>query len=174
LIRRRYFSDEIPAPAWSIPSSQSSSQRIDESFIEDDQSYNTRYFLLLFKKSFSCFVPLLTNFIVNCSRTSDPYKYNMLPPLPAQRNLTPPPTLYPQQPVSVSESYSFPRFSLSGSSEMSASSRTKRSDINVWRSICLLIGHCYCTDMYSFTWSKVMFVLILCSNCNLSTDSFIF
>ncbi|GAU19704.1 hypothetical protein TSUD_78290 [Trifolium subterraneum] len=106
LIRRRYFSDEIPAPAWSIPSSQSSSQRIDDSFIEDDQSYNT-------------------------SRSSDPYKYNMLPPLPAQRNLTPPPTLYPQQPVSVSENYSFPRFSLSGSSEMSASSRTKRSDINV-------------------------------------------
>lgn len=114
LIRRRYFSDEIPAPTWSIPSPQRSSQRIDEissqrideSFIDDDQSYNT-------------------------GRSSDPYKYNMLPPLPAQRNLTPPPTLYPQQPVSVSESYGYPRFSLSGSSEMSASSRTKRSDINV-------------------------------------------
>lgn len=86
LIRRRYFSDEIPAPTWSIPSPQRSSQRIDEissqrideSFIDDDQSYNT-------------------------GRSSDPYKYNMLPPLPAQRNLTPPPTLYPQQPVSVSE-----------------------------------------------------------------------
>jgi len=83
-------------------------------------------------KSFSCFVQLLTKFtVVDCSRSSDPYKYNMLPPLPAQRNLTPPPTLYPQQPVSVSESYSYPRFSLSGSSEMSASSRIKRSDINV-------------------------------------------
>ncbi|XP_027366291.1 small GTPase LIP1 [Abrus precatorius] len=107
LIRRRYFSDEIPSPAWSIPSAQRPAQRIDENFIEDDhQSYNT-------------------------GRMSDPYKYNMLPPLPAQRNLTPPPTLYPQQPVSVSENYSFPRFSLSGSSEISTSARTKRSDINV-------------------------------------------
>ncbi|KAK7358909.1 hypothetical protein VNO77_00850 [Canavalia gladiata] len=107
LIRRRYFSDEIPAPAWSIPSDQRPAQRIDENFIEDDhQSYNT-------------------------SLSSDPYKYNMLPPLPAQRNLTPPPTLYPQQPVSVSENYSFPRFSLSGSLEISTSARTKRSDINV-------------------------------------------
>ncbi|KAG5000191.1 hypothetical protein JHK82_021354 [Glycine max] len=105
LIRRRYFSDEIqiPSPAWSIPSVQRQAQRIDENFTEDDQSYNT----------------------------SDPYKYNMLPPLPAQRNLTPPPTLYPQQPVSVSENYSFPRFSLSGSSEISTVARTKRSDINV-------------------------------------------
>ncbi|XP_020206863.1 small GTPase LIP1 [Cajanus cajan] len=107
LIRRRYFSDETPSPAWSIPSSvQRPAQRIDENFIEDDHSYST-------------------------SRSSDPYKYNMLPPLPAQRNLTPPPTLYPQQPVSVAENYSFPRFSLSGSSEISSVARTKRSDINV-------------------------------------------
>ncbi|KAG5029743.1 hypothetical protein AAZX31_05G172200 [Glycine max] len=108
LIRRRYFSDEIqiPSPAWSIPSVQRQAQRIDENFTEDDQSYDT-------------------------SLSSDPYKYNMLPPLPAQRNLTPPPTLYPQQPVSVSENYSFPRFSLSGSSEISTVARTKRSDINV-------------------------------------------
>ncbi|CAL0306624.1 unnamed protein product [Lupinus luteus] len=108
LIRRRYFSDETPAPnAWSIPSVQMPSQRIDDNFIEEDQS------------------------IYNTSRRSDPYNYNMLPPLPAQRNLTPPPTLYPQQPVSVSENYSFPRFSLSGSSEISSAARTKRSDINV-------------------------------------------
>ncbi|KAK7399464.1 hypothetical protein VNO78_10647 [Psophocarpus tetragonolobus] len=106
LIWRRYFSDEIPSPAWSVPSVQRPAQRIDENFMEDDQSYNT-------------------------SLSSDPYKYNMLPPLPAQRNLTPPPTLYPQQPVSVSENYSFPRFSLSGSSEISTVARTKRSDINV-------------------------------------------
>jgi len=43
LIRRRYFSDEIPSPAWSIPSVQRPAQRIDENFIEDDQSYNKRY-----------------------------------------------------------------------------------------------------------------------------------
>lgn len=53
LIRRRYFSDEIPSPAWSVPSVpsvQRSSQRIDENFIDDDdhQYYNTRYFLLVF------------------------------------------------------------------------------------------------------------------------------
>ncbi|KAL1326905.1 hypothetical protein HN51_037029 [Arachis hypogaea] len=126
LIRRRYFSDEMPAPRpwsipsapratqridddddqWSIPSAQRLPQRIDDNFIEDDQSYST-------------------------SVSSDPYKYDTLPPLPAQRNLTPPPTLYPQQPVSVTENYSFPRFSLSGSSEINAAMRTKRSDINV-------------------------------------------
>lgn len=65
-----------------------------------------------------------------CSFIGDPYKYNVLPPLPAQRNLTPPPTLYPQQPVSVSESYSLPRFSVTAPE--SSSSRSKRSDINVW------------------------------------------
>ena len=64
-------------------------------------------------------------------RDSRPLRALLLPPLPAQRNLTPPPTLYPQQPVSVSENYSFPRFSLSGSSEISTVARTKRSDINV-------------------------------------------
>ncbi|MED6148731.1 hypothetical protein PIB30_055591 [Stylosanthes scabra] len=91
---------------WSMPSAQRLPQRIDDNFIEDDQSYST-------------------------SLSSDTYKYDTLPPLPAQRNLTPPPTLYPQQPVSVSENYSFPRFSLSGSSEINAAMRTKRSDINV-------------------------------------------
>ncbi|KAI4317187.1 hypothetical protein L6164_025078 [Bauhinia variegata] len=108
LIRRRYFSEELPAPnPWSISPVKRPAQRIDENLIDEtDRSYNT-------------------------SHGGDPYKYNMLPPLPAQRNLTPPPTLYPQQPVSVSENYSFPRFSLYGSSEISTASRTKRSDINV-------------------------------------------
>nr|XP_025683314.1 small GTPase LIP1 isoform X3 [Arachis hypogaea] len=103
LIRRRYFSDELPAPSWSVSPVQRNTQRIDE----DDHSYTT-------------------------SLSSDPYNtYNMLPPLPAQRNLTPPPTLYPQWPVSVSENHSFPRFSLSDSSENTAATRTKRSYINV-------------------------------------------
>lgn len=74
----------------------------------------------------------LTQFPFDCSVRSDPYKYNMLPPLPAQRNLTPPPTLYPQQPVSVSENYSLPRFALNGSAEVSSTARSRRSDINVW------------------------------------------
>ena len=46
--------------------------------------------------------PLPLFFVGKCSISGDPYKYNTLPPLPAQRNLTPPPTLYPQQPVSSS------------------------------------------------------------------------
>ncbi|QCD84759.1 small GTPase LIP1 [Vigna unguiculata] len=106
LIRRRYFSDEIPSPAWSIPSVPRPAQRIDENFTEDDLPYSRR--------SLS---------------GGDPFKFNT--PLPAQRNLTPPPTLYPQQPVSVSETHTFPRYSLSGISEISAVARTKRSDINV-------------------------------------------
>lgn len=70
-------------------------------------------------------------FSLPCSLQGDPYKYNMLPPLPAQRNLTPPPTLYPQQPVAVSENYSIPRFVYSSYPEISSAARSKRSDINV-------------------------------------------
>ncbi|XP_062097959.1 small GTPase LIP1 [Humulus lupulus] len=108
LIRRRYFSDDLPASnSWSVSPIQRPVQRLDENLSDDDQSYK--------KTSFS----------------SDPYKYNVLPPLPAQRNLTPPPTLYPQQPVSVSENYNLPRFSLNGSSETGSAARSRRSDINV-------------------------------------------
>ncbi|XP_044470817.1 small GTPase LIP1 isoform X1 [Mangifera indica] len=108
LIRRRYFSDDLPASnPWSIPPVHRSVQRLDENFSDEEKPYNT--------KSFS----------------SNLYKHNMLPPLPAQRNLTPPPTLYPQQPVSVPENYSLPRFSLSSSQEISNTARSKRTDINV-------------------------------------------
>ncbi|KAB1210405.1 hypothetical protein CJ030_MR6G025436 [Morella rubra] len=106
LIRKRYFSDELPAPnPWSTSPVQRVSHRLDDSLSDEDQSYK------------------------NTSFIGDPYKYNVLPPLPAQRNLTPPPTLYPQQPVSVSESYSLPRFSVTAPE--SSSSRSKRSDMNV-------------------------------------------
>ncbi|KAF5751833.1 putative GTP-binding protein yptv3 [Tripterygium wilfordii] len=108
LIRRRYFSDEIPAPSpWSISPVQGTSQRLHENLIDDDPFYK------------------------NTSLGGDPYKYNMLPPLPAQRNLTPPPTLYPQQPASMPENYSYPRFSLSGAQELSSTERSKRTNINV-------------------------------------------
>ncbi|KAE7998198.1 hypothetical protein FH972_002764 [Carpinus fangiana] len=109
LIRRRYFSDELPAPTpWSVSPVQRASHRLDENLGDEELSYK------------------------NTSFSGDPYKYNVLPPLPAQRNLTPPPTLYPQQPVSVSESYSLPRFSITGSQEISSSNaRSKRLDINV-------------------------------------------
>jgi hypothetical protein len=69
-----------------------------------------------------------------CSFHGDPYKYNnTIPPLPAQRNLTPPPTLYPQQPVSTPDNYTIPRYSLSSVQETTnnGSARSKRMDINV-------------------------------------------
>ncbi|XP_062007157.1 small GTPase LIP1 isoform X2 [Rosa rugosa] len=109
LIRRRYFSDDLPAQSpWSISPVESPAQTVDENWSDEDHSYR--------KKS---------------SLHGDPYNYNMLPPLPAQRNLTPPPTLYPQQPVAVSENYSIPRFAYSSYSEISSAARSKRSDINV-------------------------------------------
>ncbi|KAI5588061.1 hypothetical protein BDE02_05G070800 [Populus trichocarpa] len=108
LIRRRYFSDELPASSpWSASPVQRSVQRLDENISDEDPFYKAT------------------------SLAGDSYKYNMLPPLPAQRNLTPPPTLYPQQPVSVRESYGIPRFPLSGSQETSNTARSKRMDINV-------------------------------------------
>ncbi|KAJ6678070.1 SMALL GTPASE LIP1 [Salix viminalis] len=108
LIRRRYFSEELPAPSpWSAYPVQRSVQRLDESTSDEDPFYKTT------------------------SSAGDPYKYNTLPPLPAQRNLTPPPTLYPQQPVSVAESYSISRFNLTGSQVISNTARSKRMDINV-------------------------------------------
>ncbi|GLT68910.1 hypothetical protein SLA2020_411030 [Shorea laevis] len=108
LIRRRYFPDELPASnPWST-SVQRPVHHVDENLIDEDQFYKNQSL-----------------------RSGDPYKYNTLPPLPAQRNLTPPPTLYPQQPVSVSENYTLPRFSLSSSQEINSSTRSKRADINV-------------------------------------------
>ncbi|XP_048437693.1 small GTPase LIP1 [Pyrus x bretschneideri] len=108
LIKRRYFSDDLPAQnPWSSSQVQRPAQTVDENWSDEDHSYR------------------------NASLRADPYKYNMLPPLPAQRNLTPPPTLYPQQPVSVSENYRLPRFSHNSYSEISSAARSKRSDINV-------------------------------------------
>lgn len=59
--------------------------------------------------------------------------YNGLAPLPAQRNLTPPPTLDPQQPVSSSDNYRYHRFSSPSLTDIS-SNRTSREHINVWYS----------------------------------------
>lgn len=74
---------------------------------------------------------ILTGASVVCSLSSNVYKYNTLPPLPAQRNLTPPPTLYPQQPMSTSENYNLPRFTMTGSPDF-GNTKSKRTDINVW------------------------------------------
>ncbi|XP_010261072.1 PREDICTED: uncharacterized GTP-binding protein At5g64813-like isoform X2 [Nelumbo nucifera] len=107
LIRRRYFSDELPAAnPWSITLAQKPFHRSGENLSDNDHFQN------------------------NTSLIGDPYKYSVVPPLPAQRTLAPPPTLYPQQPVSVSDNYSLPRFVLNGSPEI-GNTRSKRTDINV-------------------------------------------
>ncbi|XP_043722645.1 small GTPase LIP1-like [Telopea speciosissima] len=107
LIRRRYFSDDLPASSpWSTMPVQRPYHRSGEISSDDD------------------------HFSQNMSLSGDPYKYNAQPPLPAQRNLTPPPTLYPQQPVSVAENYNLPRFMLNESPEV-GNTRSKRMDINV-------------------------------------------
>ncbi|KAK6940074.1 Small GTPase [Dillenia turbinata] len=110
LIRRRYYSDDLPSKdTWSsMPIRRPFHQSRDN--LSDDDVYES-----------------IT------SLSGDPYKYNMLPPLPAQHNLTPPPTLYPQQPVSISESYSLPRFSQNATQEISYS-RPRRTDINLLKS----------------------------------------
>nr|CAD1843080.1 unnamed protein product [Ananas comosus var. bracteatus] len=106
LIRRRYFSDELPASnAWSASPVQTSTH-LGENLSDDDHFHK--------RLSFS----------------SGNYKYNTLAPLPAQRNLTPPPTLNPQQPMSASENYSFQRYSASSLPEIS-SIKSSRADINV-------------------------------------------
>ncbi|KAL2240980.1 small GTPase LIP1 [Sesamum indicum] len=106
LIRRRYFSDELPGAApWSAQVNRPLPQS-GEIVSDDDQQYRS------------------------LSLSGDPYKYNILPPLPAQRNLTPPPTLYPQQPMSTPDNYNIPRFAYTSSQEISTA-RSKRTDINV-------------------------------------------
>jgi len=80
---------------------------------------------------------LLTHSFPNffCSYGGQSYKYNGVAPLPAQRNLTPPPTLYLQQPMSSSsENYRYHRFS-SSSIPDSGGGRTSRADINIWLSV---------------------------------------
>lgn len=73
------------------------------------------------------------------SFSGESYKYNMAAPLPAQRNLTPPPSFYPQQPVSVfsdnipnNRNYQRLYSSSSGLPDFGgATARTSRVDINV-------------------------------------------
>lgn len=108
LIRRRYFSEELLASnPWSVSPSQRPVHHSGDSLSDDDHYRKAQ------------------------NLSGDPYKYNMLPPLPAQRNLTPPSTLYPQQPVSVSDNYHLPSFAMSAGSQEVGNSRSKRMDINV-------------------------------------------
>lgn len=108
LIGRRYFSDDLAATkSWPATPLQRPVKRSSEIIGDDYEYYN------------------------NTSRSGDGnYNYNVLPPLPAQHNLTPPPTLYPQQPVSTPDNYNLPRSPLLGSLE-TTNLRSKRTDINV-------------------------------------------
>lgn len=46
LIRRRYFSDDLPASnPWSIPPVHRSVQRLDENFSDEEKPYNTKRYL---------------------------------------------------------------------------------------------------------------------------------
>ncbi|KAK6938229.1 Small GTPase [Dillenia turbinata] len=100
LIRRRYYSDNMPSKdTWSSTPIQRPFHHSRDNLSDDDI------------------------FQTITSSSGDPYKYNMLPPLPAQHNLTSPPSLYLQQPVSISENYSFPRFSQNSTREISYSRR---------------------------------------------------
>lgn len=110
LIKRRYFSDDLLAPSpWSTTPVQrpvQHSTQSNDNLIDDD------------------------TFFKNTSGSSDPFNYKALPPLTAQRNLTPPPTLYPQQPMPVTENRGFPRFIYASSPETN-SARSRRTDIDV-------------------------------------------
>lgn len=90
------------------------------------------------------------------SLSGETYKYNVHPPLPAQCNLAPPPTLYPQQPMSASENYRYPRYSATGLPEVS-SNKSKRADINVWSSERLL----FCCSLSLEEWAVLAVFIIL-------------
>lgn len=107
LIRRRYFPDELP------PSNPWSASPMRRSFSSSDDIKSTE-----------------DQFGNLASLNGDPYKYNVLPPLPAQHSLTPPPTLYPQRPMLTPEANNVPRYSLASAAELSYT-RPKRTDINV-------------------------------------------
>ncbi|KAG6534538.1 small GTPase LIP1-like isoform X1 [Zingiber officinale] len=101
LIRRRYFSDEPPAPTpWSINPLQNSLLQTFNNSSDDDQFHR--------RLSFS----------------TDDIKYNV-PPLPL---LNIAPAIYPQQPVSGPENYNLHRFSAS-SSPQTSSTKSYKPDI---------------------------------------------
>jgi len=106
LIRRRYFSNELPAPSpWSLTPREDTILPVET--VNDEELFQ--------RKSYG----------------GRRYKYNGVVPLPAQRNLTPPLTLCPQQPMSSSsENYRYHRFSSSAIPDAS-SSATSRLDINL-------------------------------------------
>uniref|UniRef100_A0A804JBU4 Uncharacterized protein n=1 Tax=Musa acuminata subsp. malaccensis TaxID=214687 RepID=A0A804JBU4_MUSAM len=107
LIRRIYISDELPDPSpWSISPLQNPIYYTGEN-LSDDDHYHRRL-----------------------SSSSESYKYDVLPLLPAHRSLAPAPTLYPQQPMSMPENYSFHRLSATGLPRIS-STKLNKADTNI-------------------------------------------
>ncbi|CAL9182071.1 unnamed protein product [Musa hybrid cultivar] len=107
LIRRIYISDELPDPSpWSISPLQNPIYYTGEN-LSDDDHYHRRL-----------------------SSSSEGYKYDVLPLLPAHRSLAPAPTLYPQQPMSMLENYSFHRLSATGLPRIS-STKLNKADTNI-------------------------------------------
>ncbi|KAL5218091.1 hypothetical protein ABZP36_018775 [Zizania latifolia] len=87
LIRRRFFSNEPAAPSpWSLTPREENILPV-ETLKDEVDSFQ--------RKSYS----------------GEDFMYKGVTPLPAQRNLTPPPNLNPQQPVFSLDSYRYHRFS---------------------------------------------------------------
>lgn len=106
LIKRRYFPEDLPVQqTWASPTSTTKVYHSRQRSNDDD---------------------LIRNY---ASLNGDEYRYNSLPPLPAQRTLTPPPTPYPQQPISLSDNYSVLKFTTSTSEITNV--KSKRADITV-------------------------------------------
>lgn len=106
LIRRRYFSNEPPAPSpWSLTPREDNILPV-VTRKDDTDSFQ--------RKSYS----------------GEDFMFNGVPPLPAQRNLPPPPTLDPQLPVFSSDNNRYHRFSSPSLTEIS-NNRTSRENFNV-------------------------------------------
>lgn len=97
----------------------------DTSFI-----YDVLWTFMLVHFTITRWILMVPACVIICSLSGDPYKYNILPPLPA-RNYMPPSAQRPQQPVSISDNYNLPRFTRTESPN-SSNSRSKRADINIW------------------------------------------
>ncbi|GLJ17786.1 hypothetical protein SUGI_0310690 [Cryptomeria japonica] len=109
LIKRRYYPEDLPVSvqqSWVSPTASKNIYHARQRSNDDNS---------------------IQNFI---GLNGDDYRYNSLPPLPAQRTLTPPPTSYPQQPMLFSDDYSVPRSKASASSE-TTNVKSKRADILV-------------------------------------------
>ncbi|KAL8168260.1 hypothetical protein V2J09_009759 [Rumex salicifolius] len=113
LIRRRYYSDELPSSIhspWTISPLQKPAERLDEIIGDEGQLYG--------------------NTSTNGESNNNNNNNKLYSPLPAQHSLTPPPTLYPQRPVLTPDANNIPRFNVMAASDFTYM-RPKRTDINV-------------------------------------------